>query len=169
MEFQRDIDLLFARNGIAFTLDDVLRVQRLGPPETRALISDFRPSTGDPRLDDKLSDAMARFLSRNPLDRRDALEKPWDAFERLKTLELGGDKKASSEQLLLRAAPGSEAFRELLGTEFVALTKIGNKFSIRHHEHDQDGLPNDDAIDYLFLRLGSLIALILRATGRMAR
>lgn len=167
-QFQRDVNLLFARNGIAFTLGDDLRVRRLGPPEALPLISDFKPKTGDQQLDAKLNDAMARFLSRNPADRRDALEKLWDGFERLKTLELGGDKKASAPQLITRAASGSEPFRELLDTEFKALTSIGNKFTIRHHEHDQDDLPTDAAIDYLFQRLASLIAFVLRATGRMA-
>ncbi|GAA1290428.1 hypothetical protein Psi02_15400 [Planotetraspora silvatica] len=168
--FRKDIDRLFARNGIAFTLGDDLRVRRLGPPEGRSLISAFTPRTGDQQLDGKLDDAMARFLSRNSADRRDALEKLWDAFERLKTLELGGGtlKKSSASQLITRAASGSESFRELLDTEFKALSTIGNKFTIRHHEHDQEELPTDAAIDYLFLRLSSVIALVLRSTGRMS-
>ncbi|MEU7514524.1 hypothetical protein AB0B13_21425 [Streptomyces sp. NPDC042898] len=171
VRFQRDINLLFARNGIAFTVGDDLRVQRLGPPEARPLISDFTPCTGDSQLDEKLQDAMARFVSRNSADRRDALEKLWDAFERLKTLELGGgpNKKSSAEQLVTRAASDSEPFRELLDAEFKELTRIGNKFTIRHHEHDQDAIPTDSAIDYLFLRLSSVIALTLRTTARMAK
>ncbi len=168
-QFQQDIDLLFARSGIAFTLGDDLRVRRLEPPEAQSLVSDFRPRTGDQQLDDKLNDAMTRFLSRNPADRRDALEKLWDGFERLKTLELGGDKKkASAEQLLVRVASGSDPFRELLESEFMALTSIGNNFMIRHHEHGKHDLPGDSAVDYLFLRLASLIALVLRDTDRMA-
>jgi hypothetical protein len=113
---------------------------------------------------------MARFLSRNPVDRRDALEKLWDAFERLKTLEPGGGalKKPSATQLVTRAASGSESFRDLLVTEFKALTNIGNKFTIRHHEHDQDDLPTSAAIDYVFVRFAALIALVLHDTGRMA-
>ncbi|MFF3671996.1 hypothetical protein [Microtetraspora malaysiensis] len=168
-QFQHDIDLLFARNGIAFTLGNDLQVRRLGPPEARPLIPDFKPRTGDQQLDTKLDNAMTRFLSRDLADRRDALEKLWDAFERLKTLELGGGpaKKSSASQLIIRAASGSESFRELLDTEFKALTSIGNKFTIRHHEHDQDEPPTEAAIDYLFLRLASLIALVLRNTGRM--
>ncbi|SFM96536.1 hypothetical protein SAMN04487980_1008221 [Streptomyces sp. cf124] len=38
---------------------------------------------------------------------------------------------------------------------------------IRHHEHDQTEFPTDAAIDYLFVRLASLISLVLRSTGRM--
>ncbi|WAP53489.1 hypothetical protein [Streptomyces sp. S465] len=59
-QFQRGVDLLFARNGIAFAIGDDMCVRRLGPPEARPLVSDFRPGTGDPQLDDKLNDAIAR-------------------------------------------------------------------------------------------------------------
>ncbi|MEV0534734.1 hypothetical protein [Kitasatospora sp. NPDC050463] len=168
-EFQRDIELIFARNGIAFTLGDDLRIRRLGPPESRSVISDFKPATGDEALDAKLTEAVTRFLSTSPSDRQDALEKLWDGFERLKTLELGGkDKKASATQLLDRAAHGSEAFRMVLEQEFKALTEIGNRFTIRHHEHDKHPVPADAAVDYLFVRMLSLVSQILRATGRLA-
>ncbi|MFG2004807.1 hypothetical protein ACGFNU_37230 [Spirillospora sp. NPDC048911] len=160
-----DINLIFARNGITFTLNEDMRVHRLGPPEARPLISDFKPATGDPQLDAKLNDAMTRFLSRAPADRQDALEKLWDAFERLKTLELGGQKKDSAAKLLDATAP--EPFRTELDAEFKTLTGIGNNFTIRHHEHDKHDLPSDAAFDYVFIRLASLIAFVLRQTGRM--
>jgi hypothetical protein len=108
VRFRNDIDLLFARNGIAFTLGDDMRIRRLGPPEARALISDLRPNSGDRRLDAKLNDAMARFLSRSPDDRRDALEKLWDAFEMVKHIESSEPSKNVKQpmsRLLDRAAP----------------------------------------------------------------
>ena len=133
-----------------------MRVHRLGPPEARSLISEFEPVTADPRLDAMLSDATARFLSRTPADRLDSLEKLWDAFERLKTLELGGQMKRSVAQLLDLSA--AEPFRGVIEAEFTALTDIGNAYTIRHHGHTQSGLPSDAAVDYLFTRLLSLIA-----------
>ncbi|MGW1708260.1 hypothetical protein ACWCP8_22740 [Streptomyces sp. NPDC002206] len=169
-EFQDAVNLLFSRNGIAFTLGDNLQVQRVAPPETRNMISDFRPETEDPELNDKLTDAMIRFLSRHPAHRRDAVEKLWDGFERLKTLEFGAseDKKTSASELLDRSSSGSAPYRVVLEAEFKTLTDIGNKFGIRHHEHSQAALPSDAAVDYLFVRLASVIAYVLRATGRMA-
>lgn len=167
-KFRDDIDLLFARNGIAFTLGDDMRVRRLGPPEARSLISEFRPNTGDRQLDTKLNDAMTRFLSRSPSDRRDALEKLWDAFEEVKYIESGGqvrNVKQSVTQLLDRAAPG--ALRTELEAEFDALNKIGNSFSIRHHGGQQQTLPSDAAVNYVFVRLASVIAFVLRQTGRL--
>jgi hypothetical protein len=168
-EFQGSVNLLFARNGIAFTLDGDLQVHRIAPPEARSMISDFRPETEDPELNAKLTDAMVRFVSRHPEHRRDAVEKLWDGFERLKTLEFGAskDKKASVSELLDRSSFGSSSYRDELEGEFKKLTGIGNKFGIRHHEHSQVALPNDAAVDYLFVRLASVIAYVLRATGRM--
>lgn len=166
-QFQKDVDLLFARNGIAFTLGGDMRVRRLGPPEARPLISDFKPRTGDPQLDAKLTDAMYRFQSRTPVDVQDALEKLWDAFERLKTLEPGTNKADSVTRLLDRADAGP--FRDELESESRALTRIGNKFTIRHHERDKYNLMDNNARDYLFIRLAGLIGFVLRRTGRMAQ
>lgn len=167
-KFRDDIDLLFARNGIAFTLGDDMRVRRLGPPEARSLISDFTPNSGDRQLDTKLNEAMTRFLSRAPSDRRDALEKLWDAFEHVKYIESGEqirNMKQSVTHLLDRAAPGP--LRTELEAEFAALNRIGNSFSIRHHGGQQQTLPSDAAVDYFFVRLAGVIAFVLRQTGRL--
>jgi hypothetical protein len=164
-QFQDEVEQIFRRTGIAFTLGDDMRIRRLGPPEARALISDFRPNTGDPKLDELFNDAFARFVSRFPADRQDVLEKLWDGFDRLKTLELGGQKQNSIAQLLDNPAP--EPFRTELNDEFKTLTRIGNQFRIRHHEHTSHDLPNDAAKDYLFIRCANLIAHVLRQTGRM--
>jgi hypothetical protein len=43
-KFRNDVDLILARNGIAFTVGDDMKVGRLGPPEARALLSDFVPN-----------------------------------------------------------------------------------------------------------------------------
>jgi hypothetical protein len=61
----------------------------------------------------------------------------------------------------------ADPFRAELESEFNTLTKIGNNFTIRHHEHGKHALPNDHARDYLFIRLVGLIAFVLRQTGRM--
>lgn len=166
-EFAREVELIFQRNGIGFTFGSDLQVVRLGPPEARELLSDFAPRTGDAALDSKLRDATTRFLSRDLQQRVDALEKLWDAFERFKTLELGGDKKRSARALIERAAGGPGAFAECLDQECGALREVGNRFYIRHFEHDKEPLPGPEAVDYLFTRLAALIAFLLRQTGRM--
>lgn len=166
-QLRQDVDLVFARNGIAFTLGTDMRIARLGPPEARKLISDLRPATGDARLDDLLNDATTRFLSRDLADRQIALEKLWDAFERLKTLRRGGQKRASLEELLAEAFPSTKEFRDRVNVEFRTLTDIGNEFPIRHDEHDRYELPAG-ASDYLFIRLVAIISYVLRQTGLMS-
>lgn len=167
-KFREEADKIFARNGLAFTIGDDMRVRRLGPPEARPVLSDFAPRTGDADLDAKLRAAHTRFLSRDPSNRLDALKDLWDAFERLKTLEPGNDKKASVQQLLAGAVPDA-AFRTRLDAEMTALTAIGNAFHIRHFERDRSPLPapSGNAVDYLFTRLLALIAYLLRQTKRM--
>ena len=145
-----------------------MRIRRLGPPEARPLLSDFASDTGDPDLDRKLRAARARFLSRDHQDRLDALKDLWDAFERLKTLERGADKKASLQQLISRATFDSP-FRGHLDAESAELTRIGNEFHIRHFEHDTAPLPEpaETAIDHLFTRMLSLVMYLLRQIRRI--
>jgi hypothetical protein len=65
--------------------------------------------------------------------RRESLEKLWDAWERLKTLEPGKDKKASTTALLDKVS-SEPMFRAYLEHEATRLTEIGNTFMIRHTE-----------------------------------
>ena len=94
--------------------------------------------------------------------RREALEKLWDAWERIKTMEPGANKKASTKALLDKAATEPE-FRKLIENEAQSLTVVGNKFHIRHSETAQIEIQSEDQIDYLFHRLFALIWLVLRA------
>ena len=97
--------------------------------------------------------------------RREALEKLWDAWERLKPVEPAKDKKASVKALLDRVTTEA-VFRERLETEAVQLTEIGNKFMIRHTETDKIPVVNSAQVDYLFHRMFAMIRLVLKATGR---
>ena len=160
------MELLLQRNGVAFTVGSGMKVERLGPPEARALLSEWSPATGDVDLDSKLADAVTRFRSRDSATRADAREKLWDAFERLKTFELGGDKKRSVRALIDRAVGGSP-LADRIESECAALTKVGNDFQIRHFEPGKHALPDPSSVDYLFTRLAALIFYLLRRTDRM--
>jgi hypothetical protein len=110
--------------------------------------------------------AREKFLNRSLETPRESLEKIWDAWERLKTLE-PGDKK-TSVTLLLNKAAAEPSFRARLETEARELTEIGNKFMIRHTEIDKVPIELSDHVDYLFLRMFALIRLLLHMTGREA-
>lgn len=122
------------------------------------------PTSGDSTLDGLLKAACERFKDPAPGARADAIEKLWDAWERLKTIEVVGDKKASVTKLLELAAP-EPTFRAQLEAEAKALTAIGNAFHIRHFETDKVELKAPAHLDYLFHRLYALIHLLLFSRG----
>lgn len=118
------------------------------------------PPSGDAVLDALLADARSRFKDPALKVRAEATEKLWDAWERLKSLEVQGNKRMSIAQLLDRCS-SEPAFRQLLETEARSLTEIGNHFHIRHFETDKVELSRPEHSDYLFHRLFALIHLLL--------
>lgn len=164
-EFVSDVNRLFARNGIAFELTSEGKAARLGPALLRDALADTQFHTGDAETDRLLEDARRLILSPHVEDRRNGLEKLWDAFERVKTLEPGSDKRTQATALLNRVTRATK-LRSFLESEAKALTEIGNNLQIRHFETSQEKLNGSDEVDYLFHRMFSFIRFVLRATGR---
>ena len=164
--FVADVNLLFRRNAIAYELTSSGQARRLLPQPVADVLGWAMFHTGDAETDRLLEAARQRFLSPKPEDRQDALEKLGDAFERLKTLEPGANKRAQAEAMLDRVATPDSGFREALGREAAELTSIGNSFRIRHSETTQETLTSLDQVDYLFTRMFAFVRVILRGTGR---
>jgi hypothetical protein len=164
-EFGVSINRILARNGIAFELTEEGEVRRLLPPSIREQISKAQFQTGDVETDRMLEAARIGITSPDFESRKGGLEKLWDAFERVKTLEPGLDKKTSADTLLSKVACGPK-FRELLATEAIALTNAGNNLGIRHFETNQELLRTAQQVDYLFFRTFAFLQLLLRASGR---
>ena len=59
-------------------------------------------------------------------------------------------------------ANNQTSFETLFNDEFVALTKIGNNYRIRHHETDKIDITDTRHYDYFFNRCLSLIALAIQ-------
>jgi hypothetical protein len=125
------------------------------------------PASGDALLDALIADACAKFKDPAPKARQEATEKLWDAWERLKSLEISEDKRLSVGRLLDYAS-SEPNFRNLLEEESKALTTIGNNFHIRHFETNRVALSQPEQFDYLFHRLYALMHLLLfnRQLGR---
>ena len=167
-KFIKDINRIFSRNRLAYYLTDDGLVERRLPSEFETVVRRTVYSTGDQKLDILLDTATGRFLSPNPESSQDALEKLWDAFERLKTIENPSNKKLSAELLINKATSDSATiFRSAVEAEFRSLTEIGNNLSIRHFEQGKEPVGDGGEKDYLFFRLYSLIWFMLRATGRL--
>ena len=163
-DFRARIERLFARNGLAYELRENGQVRRLGPPVLREALAEGFFQTGDAALDTMLEAAKVKFLNPDPTVRREALEKLWDVWERLKTIEPGNDKKVQAKVLLDKAATEPQ-LRSVVEAEAKALTDIGNNFMIRHTETNPTAIQNDAHVDYLFHRLFSLIWMVLRSRG----
>ena len=165
-KFSEEVNLIFSRNGIAYTLTKGGVIERLGPSVLNEELASAQFNTGDSELDHILESARRRFLNPHEEIRREALLELWDAWERLKTTGLGADKGDQISSLLGDAA-GSvyPKFRERLDTDARELTSIGNSHQIRHTEVSQEKVEKSEHIDYLFHRLFSIIHLILKTKG----
>ena len=120
------------------------------------LLFDKQVQTDDDELNKLIKDAKDRFF--NPKDKQIAIEKLWDAFERIKTY-YEGNKKQSSEKLVSIISKNFNS--DLLESEFLSLTKVGNEYRIRHHETDKKEITEPKHLNYLFFRMLTLIDLCL--------
>ena len=156
--FEEKINQLFERNGVVFILKDCQISRRL-PKEFSNLVRDYK--TSDTRLNELINCALANLKSVRLEDRLRALEKIWDAFERMKTYYIDLKKKQSIEQLLELASGSDVNIKEELDKEAKELTGIGNEYQIRHFETDKKEIKQLEFVDYLFFRMLSFIHLIV--------
>jgi AbiJ N-terminal domain 4 len=161
--FAEEINRLFEHNGLAYQLREG-QVERLTTTVLQQVLAQTASNTGDITLNDLLNTARDKFLNRELHVRREALEKLWDAWERLKSLSDPNDKKRST-QLLLDKTVAEPQLRQRIELEAKQVTEIGNSFFIRHTEVTKPHIVESAHVDYLFHRLFSLIRLILQAHG----
>jgi hypothetical protein len=162
-QFTEEVDRLFERNGVAFQLKDG-QVERLVPTVLQDVLLQPAFNTGDQLLNELLGTSREKFLNRDLIVRREALEKLWDAWERLKSLSDPSDKKRSTKMLLDHGS-AEPNLRNRIEVEAKQLTEIGNEFLIRHTEVNKVPLTESIHVDYLFHRLFSLIRMLLQANG----
>lgn len=122
------------------------------------LLFEPQSTTRDEDLNLLINEAKDRYLK--PNDQIVALEKLWDAFERVKTY-YDKDKKKSATILIGKMSTELDA--DELQQEFETLTKIGNSYRIRHHETDKKPLTEPSQVKYLFFRMLALIDLTVGA------
>ncbi|WP_052748284.1 hypothetical protein [Cellulomonas sp. FA1] len=163
--FRSEVNTILQRGRTTYELRDNGEIHRRGTPEVQTVLAGLNPTSGDERLDELIVEARSLYTSHRPGERAVALERLWDAFERLKTIDLpGGDKRQSVKALLGNLDGG---WRDTVQAEMKSLTDIGNQYSIRHHETRTTPVPEDGAADYLFARMGALITLLLTASRRI--
>jgi hypothetical protein len=164
--FRSDVNLLLQRNGIALRMTDRGLIERILNDPTGEAVRRAVFQTDDAGLDQLLEEARTKFMSPNPRARQEALERAWDAWERLKTVK-DPDKKRGSA-LLLDACSVEPLMREALEEEAKALTWIGNNFRIRHSETGKPEIVDAQHVDFVFQRMFAMLLLMLRKNNMLA-
>lgn len=161
--FREEVNQIFSRNGLVFYLDKDGMIKRQLPAELDYLLQNLNIRTKDDILNELVNSAIGNIRKPKEFDRKIALEKVWDAFERIKTFYDNNPKKkkVSAQKLISNIAEGTPEFDVILESEFKALTDIGNNFQIRHFEISKIRISSMKQVDYLFYRMISLIDLCL--------
>lgn len=93
-----------------------------------------------------------------------AVEKLWDAFERLKTYYCSPtiDKKKSANKIVMDMSNNQQPFIDLFGKEFHELTSLGNNFRIRHHETTKTDIQDKRHYEYFYKRCLALVSTAIQ-------
>lgn len=161
--FLDEIDKAFDKAGLLYKMNDEGQVERVVENESMVKTVEQQTITVKEKgLKDLLEEAISLYKDPNTAKIKDATEKLWDAFERLKTYYITLDKKVSADKVVTDAASGNADVKSLLNDEFFALTKIGNNYRIRHHETDKIEITDINHYEYFFNRCLSVISLVLK-------
>lgn len=165
--FREEVNTMFRRNNIGFMLNSKGEIERVLPMCYSNIINQ-KINTQDGTLNSYIAESYELILSPELQDRLRALERIWDAFERMKTYYDELNKRDSADKVISVQSGNEADIDKMLHTEYDCLTKIGNDFMIRHHETNKTPIKDDAHIDYLFFRMASLINLFLvKFNGRV--
>jgi hypothetical protein len=164
--FRQDINNIFELTRLQYTLTPEKTVERIMEHDVMTA-TEFKDVLGlirEEGIKDLLNRAYALFRHREPNLRKDAIEKLWDAFERLKTY-YSKDKPDSAARIAKDMGMGIPAFEGMFNEEFRKLRTIGNEFRIRHHETDKTNIDDGRHRDYFFDRCMSLVKCAIMFLG----
>lgn len=161
--FQAAINDSLRKDNLSFRLSDsgLIELQANHEVLSSEIIANV-DLIAEPGIRDLLKDAIEKHMQPTVQAHRDAVEKIWDALERLKTYYTTMDKRASASKIVADMADGNQSYSELFNAEFKALTDIGNDYRIRHHETNKIDITDPRYYDYFFNRCLSLIALAIQ-------
>lgn len=151
IDFAAEINTIFNLNDIPFKLHN---------GSVRGVVDSHLTKSSLALIDEaglkELLQEANRYYEKGNL--KIAVEKLWDAFERLKTYYSPAfDKKESVIRIIGDMSGGKGQFKEMYDKEFRELTIIGNNFRIRHHETTKVDIEDERHYDYFYKRCLSLI------------
>lgn len=152
-EFATQINALFKLNSITYKLDQGRVESTLDISINQKDVSEI----SEKGLKELINEADRYYREGNT---QIAVEKLWDAFERLKTYYSPSLDKAQSANKIIDDMSGSNTnFKSMYETEFRALTTIGNSFRIRHHETTKIDITDNRQYDYFYKRCLALVSV----------
>ena len=162
-DFQDEINEVFSDAGLLYKLNDNKQIERIvenGVLDNK--IEELVELIPEDGIKDLVNLAIEKHRSPKTQDNKDAVEKIWDALERLKTYYIELDKKDYITKIVNDIANSEPHYFNLFNDEFEALTKIGNNYRIRHHETSKIEISDIKHYDYFFNRCLSLISLAIQ-------
>ena len=120
------------------------------------ILNDYKKS-GDDKINEMVVKSRNLYLTK---DLDGALEKIWDAFERIKSIYQNLDKKESAERVC-RICATSLCFDDI-DEEFKKLTHIGNTYQIRHFETNKQPIEDINTKIYLYFRVLCLVIFVIK-------
>lgn len=153
--FVAQVNALFRLNGLPYKLENGRIESTLDVTIKKKDIS----AISERGLKDLLMEAENYY---NKGNKQIAVEKLWDAFERLKTFYSPSLKKNESANKIIDNMSGADPnFKSMYETEFRALTTIGNGYRIRHHETTKIDITDNRQYDYFYRRCLALISVAI--------
>lgn len=164
LDFQKEINAIFQKTGLLYILTDRKEIERVVEYDVLSeKVETITESVGERGTRELLEEAIKLYRNPRPENQHLAVEKIWDALERLKTYYSPAlDKRHSADKIVNAMGHGDENFIKLFVLEFKELTDIGNNYRIRHHETTKIDIVDSKHFDYFFNRCLSLIALALQ-------
>ncbi|MBR3239876.1 MAG: hypothetical protein IKF99_15745 [Oscillospiraceae bacterium] len=110
-EFIAEINAIFDKTGLLYHLATNTEIERIEESAVLSKAIENRVTTiKEPGIRGLLEIAIQKHKSPYPNDQKDAVEKIWDALERLKTYYTTMDKKGSVAKIVSDMADGKAAF-----------------------------------------------------------
>ena len=155
-QFENEINAIFKLNNINVELRD----GEIHSTSNKVIGFDDSTNINEAGLEELIRIAEDLY---NKANYSYAVEKIWDAFERIKTYYYPTlDKKKSVEKIINDISYGNEHIKKMFDIEFKVLTDIGNSYRIRHHEKNKIDISNDLYYEYFYKRCLSLISILLK-------
>ena len=156
-DFEAQMNTILKLNEITFQLNNGKIVNSFDAQINKSSLE----AVQEAGLKELLQEA-SKYYNENNL--QIAVEKLWDAFERLKTYYCSAiiDKKKSVNKIVKDMSNNQQPYMEMFEKEFHELTTLGNNFRIRHHEITKVDIQDKRHFEYFYKRCLTLISIAIK-------